>query len=60
MMTFDTVMLILVVYKAYLIQREETSATSDKIWTGARLMRIMFRDSVIYFAWFVSFLPLAK
>ncbi|KAJ7143693.1 hypothetical protein C8R44DRAFT_724727 [Mycena epipterygia] len=50
MMTFDTIMLILVVYKAYLIQREETSATSDKTWTGARLMRIMFRDSVIYFA----------
>ncbi|KAJ6555083.1 hypothetical protein DFH09DRAFT_1365800 [Mycena vulgaris] len=50
MMTFDTIMLILVVYKAYLIQREETFVTSDETWTGARLMRIMFRDSVIYFA----------
>ncbi|KAJ6554732.1 hypothetical protein B0H19DRAFT_1263038 [Mycena capillaripes] len=50
MMVFDTVMLVLVVYKSYLIQREESSVTFNNTWTGARLMRIMFRDSVIYFA----------
>ncbi|KAJ7888070.1 hypothetical protein B0H14DRAFT_3856091 [Mycena olivaceomarginata] len=50
MMGFDTILLILVVYKAYLIQLDEASITSDKRWTGIRVMRIMFRDSVIYFA----------
>ncbi|KAJ7318579.1 hypothetical protein DFH08DRAFT_892255 [Mycena albidolilacea] len=50
MMGFDTILLILVVYKAYLIQLDEVSITSDKRWTGTRVMRIMFRDSVIYFA----------
>ncbi|KAJ6555087.1 hypothetical protein DFH09DRAFT_1280488 [Mycena vulgaris] len=50
MMTFDTILLILVVYKAYLIQRQEIFVTSNRTWNGARLMRIMFRDSVIYFA----------
>ncbi|KAJ7171089.1 hypothetical protein C8R46DRAFT_1262130 [Mycena filopes] len=50
MMVFDTILLILVVYKAYLIQREEAATSVDKVWTGARLVRVMFRDSVIYFA----------
>ncbi|KAJ7449176.1 hypothetical protein FB451DRAFT_1531431 [Mycena latifolia] len=51
MMTFDTILLVLVVYKAYLIQREEaSSAVASRSWTGARLIRIIFRDSVIYFA----------
>ncbi|KAJ7490133.1 hypothetical protein B0H11DRAFT_2009591 [Mycena galericulata] len=49
MMIFDTVLLILVSYKAYLIQRADTYAATDKSWTGSRLMRVMFRDSVIYF-----------
>ncbi|KAJ7769204.1 hypothetical protein DFH07DRAFT_292712 [Mycena maculata] len=49
MMLFDAILLILVVYKAYLIQVEETSATTENTWTSARLVRIMFRDSVIYF-----------
>jgi hypothetical protein len=50
-MVFDTILLVLVVYKTYLIQREETL---DKSWTGARLVRLMFRDSVMYFAWCVE------
>ncbi|KAJ7729796.1 hypothetical protein B0H16DRAFT_225000 [Mycena metata] len=49
MMAFDTILLILVVYKAYLIQREEASDTTHKTWTSSRLVRVMFRDSVIYF-----------
>ncbi|KAJ7336733.1 hypothetical protein DFH08DRAFT_964696 [Mycena albidolilacea] len=51
-MVFDTILLILVVYKTYLIQREETV---DKSWTGVRLVRLMFRDSVMYFACTVGF-----
>ncbi|KAJ7895139.1 hypothetical protein B0H14DRAFT_2681387 [Mycena olivaceomarginata] len=51
-MVFDTILLVLVVYKTYLIQREETL---DKSWTGARLVRLMFRDSVMYFACTVGF-----
>ncbi|KAJ7171084.1 hypothetical protein C8R46DRAFT_1216677 [Mycena filopes] len=50
MMVFDTILLILVVYKAYLIQREEATTGSDKAWAGTRLLRIMFRDSLVYFA----------
>ncbi|KAF7349478.1 hypothetical protein MSAN_01738100 [Mycena sanguinolenta] len=51
MMIFDSILLILVVYKAYLVQREESaSAISSKVWLGARIMRIMIRDSVLYFA----------
>ncbi|KAJ7604736.1 hypothetical protein FB45DRAFT_955400 [Roridomyces roridus] len=45
-MIFDTILLSLVMYKAYLIQTEEP----DKKWTSTRLMQIMFRDSVLYFA----------
>ncbi|KAJ7621012.1 hypothetical protein FB45DRAFT_1032281 [Roridomyces roridus] len=45
-MVFDTILLCLVMYKAYLIQTE----TLDKKWTSTRLMQIMFRDSVLYFA----------
>ncbi|KAJ7062026.1 hypothetical protein C8F01DRAFT_122664 [Mycena amicta] len=55
MMIFDSILLILVVYKSYLTQREESAralATSSEsqMWIGARLIKIMFRDSVIYFA----------
>ncbi|KAJ7449185.1 hypothetical protein FB451DRAFT_1375089 [Mycena latifolia] len=49
MMIFDTILLVLVIYKAYQIQREETFFTSQKMWTGSRIVRIMFRDSAIYF-----------
>ncbi|KAJ7080589.1 hypothetical protein B0H15DRAFT_1025123, partial [Mycena belliarum] len=49
-MIFDAILLALVIYKAYLIQHDETSATANRAWTGARLVRIMFRDSVVYFA----------
>ncbi|KAJ7694874.1 hypothetical protein B0H17DRAFT_1199026 [Mycena rosella] len=50
MMIFDTIMLGLVVYKTYLIQHEESSTLPTNAGTGARLARIMFRDSVVYFA----------
>ncbi|KAJ7143687.1 hypothetical protein C8R44DRAFT_864729 [Mycena epipterygia] len=49
-MTFDTILLVLV-YKTYLIQHEETSAImSRNTWTGSCLIRIIFRDSVVTFA----------
>ncbi|KAJ7178745.1 hypothetical protein C8R43DRAFT_1230202 [Mycena crocata] len=47
MMVFDSILLLLVLYKAFLFHREEPSTKAH--WNGHRLVRIMFRDSVMYF-----------
>ncbi|KAF7369133.1 hypothetical protein MVEN_00240500 [Mycena venus] len=49
MMAFDLLLLVLVAYKAIAIQQRELSNARSS-WTGSQLVRIMFRDSVIYFA----------
>ncbi|KAJ7230259.1 hypothetical protein GGX14DRAFT_582598, partial [Mycena pura] len=50
-MAFDTILFTLVVFKVYLTQRQEMAdATCTWVGTSTRLIQIMFRDSVIYFA----------
>ena len=50
MISYDAVLLILVCYKAY----EHFKLMPDKAWSGARLMNVLVRDSVLYFLWYVA------
>jgi hypothetical protein len=48
-MGFESILFALALYKGYIHYRE----SPNKAWFGSRLVGIIFRDSILFFAWCV-------
>ncbi|CAK5274359.1 unnamed protein product, partial [Mycena citricolor] len=51
MMAFDLALLCLVVIQSWRMRKEQFPGRQESSWSGIRVLKVMFRDSVIYFAW---------